>query len=163
MLSWAIVCGPLHNSNSQSRMLIRRTQELLNMVLPGLPFPQFRFDWSGRGPPVLVLVKNIPWMRMYSQCWQPSLWDSCCLCVWKLIQPSSQQSAEPSLAIWLLSQASPESLQINGLLLESVPWNPWDWDLETLHDFKYHETPHSPSFPPMLLTTLLPLLQPFAH
>ena len=41
MLAWAVVCGLLHNSNSQSQMLIRRTQELLNMVLPGLPFPQF--------------------------------------------------------------------------------------------------------------------------
>lgn len=39
-LAWAKVCGPLHSSDSQSWMLIRRTQELLNDGIAWTPYPQ---------------------------------------------------------------------------------------------------------------------------
>lgn len=39
-LAWAIVCGPLHSSDSQFWMLIRRMKELLNDGIAWTPHPQ---------------------------------------------------------------------------------------------------------------------------
>lgn len=39
-LAWAIVCGPLHGSDSQFWMLIRRKHELLNNGIARTPHPQ---------------------------------------------------------------------------------------------------------------------------
>lgn len=97
------------------RCSLEELKELLNMVLPGLPFPQFWFDWSGR-PPVLVLVKNIPWMKMYSQCWQPSPEIVAVFVFESWTQPRRPLSAVSRAFSCNLAfvRDSPESPQING-------------------------------------------------